>query len=301
MNIPTISIEYNLDEEVEQFLKFLHHPLYIQSRKNICRTFPKLEELLGDKKEGEEKKVLREFIQKYRLKRHDRIDNFMRNSQELLSKNAKNVLQELGLLMDYEWSKNFPGYKIVPVILPFTPYNYEKKTWYFSMIRAAQGVEQKDVLLVAVHEISHMIFYDYLRELGINWSAGDDPEKIAYEYLKEILAPVIMNQKSLARYLNLDFYEGGYFGNPDIAFIFVRSSKNGEVLRISRYFQSIYEDLKYKKGESFLEILKVMINLILSIKEELRKKRQLWNQYGLDIFQNDHTHHTFEEPIQILP
>ena len=287
MQIPSIKIKYNLNEEVRVFLTFLHHPQFPQNRNKIFKAFPELKIALDKKNKIKEEIIIKNFIKNF-YKKHDyKIKKIINQSRELLKQNSEKALAQLGFLTDYQWSKD-ENYYAFPTILPFSP--YKKNIFFFSILGAIYNEEQHNILFVSIHEISHFIVYKTLKKL---YNKSIPLKKAGFYFLKEILAPVIMNQKPLCSLLQIK----DYVGNPFLRYIFVINKS--KKIQITNFFQKIYEEAKYKKGMNFNQILKIMIQLILFIENEIIKKNEIWNRYGNNLVNNKIAFKKYCQPIKV--
>lgn len=303
-HIPQITIDVNLNDEVETFYYGLHNDMRPWQRKIILgiRDFQPLRQSLesgSTLNEEQEKQAIRDFLKRFREHDKDRIVGFNARSQKELEEKSKPALAAMASLMDYEWPEDFPGYRVVPVLLPFSPFG--KNVFYFSILGVAQGVDQKDLLDVAVHEISHMVFYEILAQIHPEFVNYQDSNEIStpIDYLKEILAPVLMNQPSLRQFLDLSLYPDGYVGNTDLEQTYVQVEGSGEKVQISKYFQQLYEKMRYQDHKPFQEIMDEMIKLVQPMEDELVKRRSLWNEYQHKIFRDKVLLEQYSNPIQI--
>jgi hypothetical protein len=160
-NLPKIVIKENLRQEVNVFLNFLHHPYYPQHRNLIFRVFPELKLLLKNKKD--EKKIVRKFIIDFRENHKDKINQIIKQSKVVIKNKGPLALKALANLMDYDWTKP-TTYTAIPTILPHSPFG--DNVFYFSILKQInKGKSDRDVLYIAIHEISHFIFLIILKKL----------------------------------------------------------------------------------------------------------------------------------------
>lgn len=286
--IPKIKIEYNLDKEVEQFIVFLHHSFFLQHKNMIFNVFPELKNALKNANEKQEKEILGKFIKNFREKNKQKIKKITAISENLLEKKSHILLKNLSELMEYEWPKKHTDYRVIPSILPFSPFG--NNIFLFSILSYLKTPsKQKNILFVSVHEISHLIFFELIKKLYGNSSPLN---RTSTYFLKEILAPVIMNQKKI----NEDLKLKNYLGNPFLRDIFIsfENKKN----QITDFFQEIYK-AGIKKGLNFNAILKIMVDLIKSVESEIEHKNNIWNRYGNAILKNEKKLRTYQKPIRI--
>ena len=119
---------------------------------------------------------------------------------------------------------------------------------------------------------------------------------LTVDYLKEILAPILIDQPPLKKYMNLSQYPKGYVGNTELEEIYVSANNTGRV-QISRFFQKVYEEMRYQEHKPFREIVDAMIRLLKSAEQELAKKRDMWNKHQFEIFQSEELLGEYSKPI----
>lgn len=300
-HVPQIILEVNPHEELEVFYWALHHKTYPHLRKSILtyEYFRPLKESLKSvniRSEIQEKEIIWDFLSKAHKQDEGNINSFIELSQQELDQKSQAALTGLARLMDYKWPEKFSGYRAVPVLLPFSPFGQNE--FQFSILGAAQGKEQKSILEVSVHEISHMILFEILKELHPKWSENYNHNNISLFYLKEILAPVLMNQPPLRELLNLSSYPEGYLGNDDLEGIYV-AEKGDNKMQITRYFQALYEQMRNEEGKSFEAIIDFMIRQVSPLESELAKKCYLWNTHSWKVFTDPEISKAYSQPIKI--
>jgi hypothetical protein len=290
--MPIAYIKYDLNKEVNKFLIFLHHPEFPQHRNLIFKALPELEKLLKKEKnlnKIKEKKIIKSFIVDFRKKHTSEIQRVVKSSEKLLKAKMEKSSTALFSLMNYNPKKNLT-FRIIPTILPFSP--FERKAFYFSILGAIQKKSQNNIVFVSIHEISHIILYEIL-EKEYKKPISKIVDKVLLYFLKEILAPVLINQKPLAKLLR----PKNYLGNPFLHYIFVL--ENNKKIQITKFFQKVYENERYKNKLKFNQILKIMLSLILSMEQELKEKNKIWNQYGNNIVNSKYAFKLYSKPIKI--
>jgi hypothetical protein len=221
-------------------------------------------------------------------KNDKRINDITVISKYLLMQKSNLILKNLAELTGYRWPKNHTGYIVIPTILPFSPFT--NNVFFFSIFNYLKSpAKQKNILFVSAHEISHIIFFDLIKKIYGNHLPLN---KTSTHFLKEILAPVIMNQQKLSKYLKLK----NYLGNPFLRDIVV-FYKNKE-FQITEFFQKIYE-VGIKKNLNFNEILKIMVTLMRLIQKEISAKNNMWNKYGNNIFKNKTVFKIYRKSIKL--
>lgn len=286
-NLPKIKIKKDIENEVNLFLKFLHHPYYPQHRNLIFQIFPNLELLI--KKSKNERKIIKEFVIDFYNNHQNKINEIIKKSDVAIKRKWLLVIKELAKLMDYQWPKSIIYYAI-PTILPFSPFGTNK--FYFSILGQIFNKNEKNILFIAAHETSHFIFYDLLKKIEreIKISLPDD----AKNYLKEALTAVLLNQKPLNKILKLD----NYLGNPEIRDIKIKKP-NGTIMSFVDFLTEYYQNNKIKKKKGFQIVLKEIIEIINSISNEFSKKRAIWNRYGNQLYKNSVALYRYQSPIKI--
>jgi len=302
INIPKIVMDINPKEELGEFYWALHYKKMPDLRKSILthRYFQRLKESLGStniESEDQEKQIIWDFLTKAHQRDRERIEGFLEFSQRELNEKSMETLIALAKLMDYEWPENPPEYRAIPVLLPFSPFG--DNDFYFSVLGVAQGKDQKAFLDVAIHEISHMILFAILEKYHPEIPSDDTHMNVPIFYLKEILAPVLMNQHSLRKFLDLHDHPEDYLGNPDIEEIYIAEGDSQEKVQVSRYFQNLYEQMRYQEHKTFPEILDKMLKIIQPMEKELAKRCDLWNEHGWKIFTDQEIARVYSEPIKI--
>ncbi|MDP3014938.1 MAG: hypothetical protein Q8N28_00725 [bacterium] len=76
-------------------------------------------------------------------------------------------------------------------------------------------------------------------------------EATSLYFLKEILAPAIINQKPLKKMLDLK----NYLGNSLLRYLFVTTGAKKQKKQITKFFQQFYETAKYKKQKKITKYL----------------------------------------------
>lgn len=284
--IPKILIEVDKNQEIPLFSKFLNHPEFPGHRKMILQVFPELKELIKSSENEEE--AVAKFIDQFYSKYNIDISSAIEGGTEEMKESPK-ALQALGEAMDYNWPENIT-YIAIPTILPFSPFN--NNTFYFSILDRITKKGKKNVLMVAIHEISHFIFFEMLEEI-------ENAEQISLNsdtrhYLKESLTAAIFNEEPLRSSLKI---KDDYLGNPEIRDIHIKDQES-PVKLIVEYIQKKYTESK-NNDIKFTDFLKDIILLFNGSSEKFSKKRQIWNQYGKELFKNEITLADYRQPIEV--
>ncbi len=288
MKIPSIKITYDLNKEVDLFLKFLHHHYYPQHKFIIFKSFPELEILLKtEKNKNKEKTIIKEFIKDFYKKNDKKIKKIIVQSKKILKEKEKKALIKLAKLMDYQWPKNHPDYTAMPTILPFSPFG--NNVFYFSILEQIKRKGGRDILFIAIHEISHFILFNFLKKL----KRKKVPEDFK-NYFKETLTAVLLNQKPLNKILKLKNYQG----NPEIRDLQIKKS-DGVIISFTEFINEYYQIIKIKNKKTFKTFLQEILNILLPINKDFSKKRAVWNRYGNQLYKKPHILLKYQKPIQI--
>lgn len=292
MRIPKINVIYSLDKDTELFLKFLNNPNRLQYKNMIFEEHPKLK-IAIEKARAEtlesQRKIVKEYLEKFQKDNEEKVTKIINDARSVFLNKTDPLLCELAKLMDYEWKDDDSDFTAIPTFLPFCP--FEKNTFYFAMrTYLNNGRDINDILFTAAHEISHFVLFKIL------WGNKMNPDdNLTLQVLQEILAPVLMDQPELAQIIKHD--ANNYFGNPDIALLYVNTDKN-KLQRMPVAFKTAYDFLR-QKGTSFIEILHLFIEIITELKNDLSKKRDFWNTNGYKIPDDKDLFKIYTEPMEI--
>lgn len=285
-NLPKIKIKIDLENEVDLFIKFLHHHYYCQHRNLIFQAHPNLKHLIEHSEN--EKEAVKKFIVDFYNKHKNKINEIIKESDNLIKQKEVVALKALANLMDYQWSKPVIYYAI-PTILSFSP--FKDKKFYFSILGQIYNKNKKDVLFIAIHEISHFIFYNLLKKIERKKTLLPEDAK---NYLKEALSVVLLNEKQLRDILKLK----NYLGNPEIRDIRIQKT-DGIIVNFVNFLQEYYQINKIKKKRRFEVVLKEMIEIMYPLANEFSKKRAIWNRYGNQLFKNQTALSRYRKPIKV--
>ncbi len=286
--IPQIIIEKNLEEENRLFSSFLHHPYYQRKQDDILRMFPALKEKIDNA--TDEKQAIAEFVAGFYTEHEQQINSIIENAKKLFEQKSKMALAALAKLMDYAWSEEIT-YRAIPTILPFSPFN--GNTFFFSILGDLLGKTQKDknVLSIAIHEISHFVFFDQIKQL-VKSKEIQNPPKETLDFIKEATTAFLLNENPLRTILNIQ----GYAGNPELKELYVE--KNGTKLLLTEYLRDYYHAAQNNANESFLTYTKDIFILFAPRNAEFAEKRALWNKRGSShATESDKTE--YAKPIQL--
>ena len=257
-------------QEIKLFLSFLHHSYYRRNREKILSAFPDLRDKLDTAKD--EGLTVVEFIEQFYKENQPQIEKIVQNARVLFEDKSRQALGELGDLMDYRWEKGVV-YTAIPTILPFSP--FQGSIFFFSILSDLRNkkTKEKNVLSVAVHEISHFVFLDQVKKL----ESEDRIRKVSKEtidYIKESLAVILLNQEPLKSLLEIECY----WGNPEIRNL--RVKKGARTLKISEFLNEYFQRIKIENKMAFKDFLNEVFESIYPADLMFQEKRKTWNQLG---------------------
>jgi hypothetical protein len=286
--LPKIELKSSPEAEVGLFLKFLHHDFHKQQKNIILNSFPELKNDLDNIGDRKEEDIIKNFVLNFYDQNTNKITSIIENDTQSLSQKGETILNALGNLMDDDWFERTTFYA-TPTILPFSP--FEEDTFYYSILgKIRNSSTQKNVLYIAAHEISHFIFYDTLKSLAIPNTLSKEGE----HYLKEALAPAVLNEEPLKEILELE----NYSGNPELHGL--NLSVNGENIGFTEFISSYYHKHKIIDKENFSSILFALIDIMSTIDEELIAKKEIWNKYGMKMNENSEALENYKKPILLV-
>jgi len=288
-NLPQIIVKQGLERETRLFHNFLNHPKFPENRSYILKAFPELENLI-DKSKDELLYDLKQFIDNFYRENEKIISEINNKATKLLEKESSVVLEALGNLMEYDWEEKIV-YLAIPSILPFSLFG--KKSFSFSILSKIRGKEKhgpKNILRIAIHEISHIIFLSQLEKIEekVDIKLSVDIE----HYLKEALVASLLNQEPLKELLKLKNYQG----NPEIRELHLED--DGEIIKIADYITRQYEKAK-SDNKSFEIFLTELIGTFNKKSGKFTEKRSLWKMHGIKILKNIDILTDYKKPIKI--
>jgi len=297
MYTPTLRLITDVEQEVCIFIDFLNHPKFPQQKGNILRFFPALQEKLeAPERVDTDTEVVRSFLKEYYQSNKKIIEPILSDIENNLREHGAQVLATLATLMDYEWSPTFVEYKIIPTILPFSP--FRDNTIFFSMARkigANKNNEEDrnhDILPLVAHEVSHMLLRDILCK-----NHGTQLDKVyswtTLHFLQELFAPTLMNQPELKELLGIQNYSGNPYLKP------IMISYGDSTDNLVSYFSNIFQEERVIKGKSFTETALLIAALIKKIDPLLDVRLKLWNSAGHLLFKDTDKIKEYTTPIII--
>jgi hypothetical protein len=292
MGVPTISVEVNPDRDAEVFFNFLHSTRFPQHRNLILREYPALKKI----EEGNGGVITREDVRSFLREKYAELSVPLeaivaKIETELFTKTYP-AITELAKLMQYTWSAEFPGYTAILTLRPGSPFT-PPYTFYYSAVRELRGEKDRLFSFVATHEISHLILLAILEDQQTQLASEEHDADMRY-FLRELLAPALMNQPSLKELTEIS---SGYRGNPDLHDINVAAQ--GGVMQVSDYFTERLSAARQSETYSFRLFLDDMVDTLRSMQAELLARKSLWNAHGMAIRKNPSLLSQYAEPIII--
>ena len=291
INLPKIKvIKNNLEEEIGVFRKFLFHNSAFSKRRDIFQAFPELEPKILNADKNDIENILRHFIINFYKKYEQEFNKIVSESEQIINERGGLALKELAKLMDYEWSKEIT-YNAIPTILPFSPFN--GNDFNFSILSALRGkMNNKKSLFITMHEISHFVFFDILK--NIKEENDLQLSKDLEHYFKEALTAVLLNQQPLCKILELS----NYFGNIEIQDIKIKNKEN-IVLSFTDFIFEEYNKIKITEKKSFKMFLLETIKTLIPSSSEFSKKWAIWQKHGRQIYKDNDILSEYQSPIEI--
>jgi hypothetical protein len=293
MNMPRIIVnDWDVDTETKIFLKFLHNVDFPTHCTFIFDAFPNLRYLIdGISSARRERTIVRKFLDDFYTSNSVAINAAVQKSRACVKKDSQEGLRVLSAAMGYMWKKQIT-YLAIPTILPFSPFGTDR--FYFSILLELIGRRSQDVLMIALHEISHFIFFDYLKKIERSGKFVLPPD--ARHYLKEALTAALFNEEPVKSFFGLTEYAG----NPEIRNLCVKND-TGHSIRITDWIRERYRAYMPINAESFAELLVELIGAMRRKQNEFEKKRTFWNTHGKKILSSETLKKQYEQPVDIAP
>ena len=187
--------------------------------------------------------------------------------------------------MDYIWENPFT-YTAHLSLLPFSP--FKKDHFLYSVLDQLRdgGSKNKSVLVVAVHEISHLVFFQYLEKFEVQLSEGTK------HLLKEVLTAAILQDAKLSALLNYKHVDV----NPEIRELYVK--KGGRVLKATDYLFGLFiENVDLNKN--FFGQIKELFEEFKKSDKVFDEKMDFWHKHGKSIFKDEGLSKQYQKPIPL--
>jgi len=292
-NLPQIIVKQDLKQEIWSFYSFLNHSEFPELRYSVLGAYPKLENTLNKSKD-EVLQILEQFINDFYKKHENIISTINNEATNLLEQESPQALKMLGNIMEYKWKEKIT-YFAIPTILPFSP--FRKNSFSFSIlskIKENKGCRPKNILRIAIHEISHIIFLEQLEKIEEKESIKLSTD--VKHYLKEALTASLSNQEPLKGLLELKDYQG----NPEIRELYLED--DGEKIKIADYITKQYLKTR-KNNKSFEKFLTDLIKTFNKKSDEFTEKRNmwrvLWKKHKMKLFKDLYILDDYKKSIKI--
>ena len=281
-NLPQIKIEINPDIDAGAFVNFLWHPFLKQNRSMITRTYPEVGAMLDSDSARDD---VKKFVLTLHQHKKEQLEKIKNEQEKIILEKETGAFQRLVEIMDYTWENPFV-YTAYLSLLPFSPFK-DDHFLYSTLGQLNESVtKSKPVLVVAIHEISHVMFFHILKRLNIQLLEGTK------HLFKEALTAAILQDEKLLTLLNYKHVEV----NPEIRELYVK--KDGRILKTTDYlFTSLIENVDLNK--IFLEKLKELLKEFKKVDKDFDEKMNFWNRHGSTIFKDERLLQQYREPIPL--
>jgi len=285
---PKIIFSASAARDAELFWDFLTHRYFLDKRRCILETFPKLKEY-AHRKDFKEK--VGAFVLDYYRRHRKEIQDIVESGNELIRRDEARAFQLLSRLVDYQWKRPIT-YRAYTTILPFSPFG--KQHFYYSILRKLSHPEWKaaSVLFIGIHEISHMIFFELLRQIEREYKLMLHED--AQYFLKEALTTALLNRRESMGVLRKEKKEPGNLEIQELRVI----SGNGAPQKIVAFVGKRYARYRNKKA-AFLDFLSRMVFLTHTAEKDFNGKKKLWDKYGRKILTDRRLLAVYRKPIRL--
>ncbi|MFA6416133.1 MAG: hypothetical protein WCW56_01465 [Candidatus Paceibacterota bacterium] len=245
---------------------------------------------LGKKLEDftdEPEKVVEDYFREIYASKEKEIDEIVEESKRILEEESPASLAVLADLMDYDPEKG-QKFIAIPTLLPYSPFH--EPVFNFSIVGKLFLGKKNEVLDTAIHEISHFLLFDILKDLNI-----DLADKRSLEHMfKEALTGMLLSEPELENLLN----RKNYLGNPEIQNLFIKDGDEKEVI-LREYLRSEFRNHK-ARGLSFSDFIKAMMEKFLPKASEFYQKKTFWDKNEQELKAgNSELLEIYSEPIKI--
>ncbi len=266
-----IKVSINKKRNLRQFYNFIFEPKFVNQRgfvrSRVFNIFPQLWndlETTQDKKQ--QKQILLDFINELYTKHRKDLFFIKKHIQWLFKDVGQQIFQWLKETMNYEYP--YSKYSLYLSFLPVSTYNPQSAN-----ISILQEIGKTEFYIsyvwIAIHEMSHAAFETKMLNIYTKKSKLDP---IAHNYLKEILAPVVIRDKAFQWIAKLENHK---YANTQQQLLNI--SDNWKFSNIVDYFENKYQLWK-KEWKSFEEILEWFYDIFVKIQDQIIEKNKLFLQ-----------------------
>lgn len=247
--------------------RFLHHPQSPQYARYILKSHPEIKSF------ADSEDRVRAWVTMWHQEHEAWLRQFLIKQEALIMNEGGRAFTLLGTFMDFNWQPD-TTYTANLSLLPFSP--FENNEFFYSVInelldRKSAG---RSVLLVAMHEVSHFIFFRYLGQATkrFGWTLGQD----AIYFLKEALTTAMLNSSEFRELFGTEPHQG----NPELQNIFINQSP--EPLLLVLWMEARLKEMQ-DTGDSFSELIMRMLKSFHAVESEFTNRMKLWHTHGSDI------------------
>jgi len=235
-------------------------------KNRILYFYKPLKEKLRDSKD--QPKDIEDYFRKIYIEQGLKIDEIVSRSEKLIKEQAGVCLENLISLMEYS-SDRKQEFIAIPTLLPYSPFN--RPIFYFSIIRELVTGEKTEVLDIAIHEISHFLFFDIIKNLEFNLRTRPETQSLKHLF-KEALTGMLLSEPELETLLD----RKNYLGNPEVHFLSVKVS-TGKQMILREYLRQIFRDYR-SRGLTFSDFIRDEIKRMLPKAVEFHQKKTFWDE-----------------------
>ena len=276
----TISVSINKEADIGKFLDFMNSPKYPGKRAVILKAYPEIASVINNG--ADEKTAIKNIISNLYSEKEEQVKNILSDLKNELA-NTDMIINSLANIMNHDISAN--NYEAILTLLPFSP--FKNNIFYFSIysliFRNKDGGPRKNTSIVftAIHEISHFIFFDQLKE----WEE-QSKKKISHpteHYFKEALTAAIMNKEIFKNFFDYPklVNSENYRGNPELHALSI-SKENNETENIVAFFEREMFQNKNNYKTNFFRLL----DIFYQNQEKFAQKWELRNNWLLSPDEN---------------
>ena len=287
-----INLSVNKQADIERFIRFMNHPQYPGKRTVILKSYP---EIIDALKEGSDENIaIQNIIDNLYIRKEQQITDILNILNNELEK-TKKFIESIGEIMEYDISSK--KYESILTFLPFSP--IKDNVFYFSIypliFRKQDGTPLRSVSIActAIHEISHFIFFDQLKE----WEhkTGKTLDYPVEHYFKESLTASIMDQEKFKNFFDYKSLLGSknYRGNKELHSFFIKTEKTD--INIVSFFKEVM----FNNGKKYKENLHYLLNIFCQNQSKFIEKWQLWNDWLSNENLQDKIIKEYSKPISL--
>jgi hypothetical protein len=289
---PRVNVRIDAEKDVTLFRLFLDANEWYPKRKQITTFYPRIEAVMHHRPDfnGSVGTIVRDMYARH----HDSIEKCARvmDDEILQSEPAFAALGKCMACADL----GRRSFSAIPTLLPFSPLDPDRSTFMFSVARDVAGFrhERSRYSVIAVHEISHFIFFDQLQR----WC--DHTKKhlndAAIHYFKEALTAAVMDEdefRIVFDYAATFSSSGRYPGNPELQGLLF--SKDGREEGIVEMFKREI----VRAADGYRAGLDKMLGLFSEVGGVLATKWKLWNEISREPNKQGELLTMYRQPIQV--